>query len=87
MDKYNCTCILCGRISDLRMIAHRISDKLVGWIFACEKCESDVVDRNLVLQPNVQDGSAEYRCKKCGSELGHYPNCPDGCCTITPHSA
>ena len=38
-----------------------------------------VYEDRFLLKPKLRMKST---CPKCGSDLGHYPNCPDGICFI-----
>lgn len=53
-DRYGLACIGCGIEMYLQMIPHRNSDNiLVGWVFSCERCRSDIIGRQVNIgEPN-----------------------------------
>ena len=48
-----------------------------------EKAEKMVDELVYHLSDQSSGPDETERCPKCGSTLGHYPNCPNGICSIS----
>ena len=47
MEKYFIHCLICKQTEKLQMFAHRIDNKIVGWVFSCPNCAERVADGDL----------------------------------------
>ena len=48
--EYHAHCIICGRKDSLMMLAHRVDNKMVGWVYSCSICFPKLAGRSLELQ-------------------------------------
>jgi hypothetical protein len=44
---HSVACFKCGTESNLMMLAHMNDNKVVGWLFACDKCALGLLDKTL----------------------------------------
>lgn len=55
-SNYTVHCIKCSSTNDLRMIAHRIAGRMVGWVFVCTQCEASISGVELDINIFAQHG-------------------------------
>ena len=59
---YRCSCINCGAVDGLLLFPHRNEqNKMVGMVYACEKCAPVVRDRKLILLDSWGPGKSEEK--------------------------
>lgn len=48
-DNYKVHCLFCMTDGNLQMHAHRVDNKLVGFIFLCDKCANEMKDVDVTM--------------------------------------
>ena len=49
-DEYIVRCIECGVADNLQMVAHRVEDRIVGFIFCCRNCALALYGSKIEIQ-------------------------------------
>jgi hypothetical protein len=44
---YEAACFQCESVNSLSMFCHRKNDKMVGWLFGCERCHKFIGGKKL----------------------------------------
>ncbi len=55
---YLCSCVGCGAVSGLMMVAHHHPEtgKMTGWVFECSSCLSVLKDSTVTFTPKEKSG-------------------------------
>lgn len=49
-DKFLMACFLCGKTTNLSLIAYRIYGTIRGWVIGCDECSPKLYDKFLELK-------------------------------------